>query len=257
MSRTKAPHRIRTGIRFPHFYVVILVTGGTGFHKVNHQRCPLKKGDLLLIRPQDDHQILKKHSSQLSVISVFIHDRFIDRLARRYFSNTSFVFSKHMLMPTQISLGAPVQRRIEARIAEIDKNKQSIFAVELFIMNLINDTASSAPVTAFPNIPDWMKEALEAVQDPAVFVLGPPGFVKACHRCPAYVSRSVRKYMGKTVTDVVNDARILYACRRLNTSRDEIVRIASDCGFSSLSHFYKVFSDHTGTPPNRYRVTHR
>jgi len=257
ISRTTTPHRLRTGIRFAHFYEAILITEGKGSQRINNQHVPIKKGDLLLIRPQDDHQILPKHSSQLSVIAVFIHDRFIDRLARRYFSNTSFIFSKHMLMPAQISLAVAVQRRVEAHIAELDENKQSIFAVELFIMNLINDTASSVPVTAFPNIPDWMQEALAAVLDPAVFVLGPAGFVEACHRCPAYVSRSVSKYMGRTVTDVVNDARILYACQRLTTTRDEIVRIASDCGFSSLSHFYKVFSDHTGTPPGRYRVTHR
>jgi AraC family transcriptional regulator, melibiose operon regulatory protein len=44
---------------------------------------------------------------------------------------------------------------------------------------------------------------------------------------------------------------------RLVQTDDSVVNVALDCGFSNLSHFYKVFAGRFHTTPRRYRLRQR
>ena len=68
-----------------------------------------------------------------------------------------------------------------------------------------------------------------------------------------YVEREVKRLTGHTITDVVNQARMAWASYMLIYSDMEIIDLAEACGFGSQSRFYKVFRDHFGMPPARYR----
>ena len=73
-------------------------------------------------------------------------------------------------------------------------------------------------------------------------------------RTPEHVARTLKKHTGKTPTDLVNEARMAYASGQLQTTTREILDIAMESGFSSLSHFYALFRRTFGLSPHRYRL---
>lgn len=54
-------------------------------------------------------------------------------------------------------------------------------------------------------------------------------------------------------TQLLQSIRVHRAAERLAFSSDPVIEIAAECGYQSLSHFYRVFARHTGVTPLEYR----
>ncbi len=71
---------------------------------------------------------------------------------------------------------------------------------------------------------------------------------------PASFSRLIRKTIGKSFVDYLNDVRIAAVIRDFVDQPDRnISEIAFSHGFRNLSHFNRVFRDKKGTTPRVYR----
>ena len=57
---------------------------------------------------------------------------------------------------------------------------------------------------------------------------------------------------GATIFEYVNFLRIHYAVERLKESGSSVIEVATDCGFSSLSYFNRVFKKIIGCAPSAY-----
>lgn len=60
---------------------------------------------------------------------------------------------------------------------------------------------------------------------------------------------------GKTPGEYLNDLRVANVKRLLADTQDNILQIALQSGFESLSAFYTQFKRITGVSPNKYRVS--
>ncbi len=67
------------------------------------------------------------------------------------------------------------------------------------------------------------------------------------------LSTNFRKEQGITLTDFIWQVKILEAQRLLEHSDWPLSSIASYLGFSSQSHFCRIFRNITGTSPGEYR----
>lgn len=61
--------------------------------------------------------------------------------------------------------------------------------------------------------------------------------------------RNFRKFTGTTLTGYVNEARVKKAIDLLKAGDMQISRISSECGFSNLGYFHKVFKGHYSISP--------
>ena len=75
----------------------------------------------------------------------------------------------------------------------------------------------------------------------------------AAHLHPNYAMTLFRHHTGMTLSGYLTMQRVAHAQRMLAATDDAIVRIALDCGFGSVSRFYKAFRQKTGTTPRRFR----
>ena len=73
-------------------------------------------------------------------------------------------------------------------------------------------------------------------------------FISSEHLC-----RQFKKYIGQTVTRYINMIRILNARKALEGTDKSITEISTSCGFTNLTHFYRIFREQTGKSPSRYR----
>ncbi len=101
--------------------------------------------------------------------------------------------------------------------------------------------------------PQWLRRAVDALDDPVLLQLGVPALVRLCGRDKAHVSRVVRRVAGITPTELVNGLRLEQAARALRFSRHSILDIALDCGFVNQTHFHRLFRLRFGTTPLRFR----
>ncbi|WP_194165564.1 AraC family transcriptional regulator [Oceanobacillus sp. CFH 90083] len=68
-----------------------------------------------------------------------------------------------------------------------------------------------------------------------------------------HLSRLIREETGKTFTEVLQEERLDLATEYLRGTNMSIKDIATECGFSSLHYFTKVFTRIIRTPPAKYR----
>ena len=74
---------------------------------------------------------------------------------------------------------------------------------------------------------------------------------------PVHLSRSFRRYYGRTMTDYVSHRRLDQARARLASRDQSIVEIALDLGFADQSHFSRAFRRLEGLTPGKYRLSVR
>ena len=73
-------------------------------------------------------------------------------------------------------------------------------------------------------------------------------FISSEHLC-----RQFKKITGKTITQYLNMVRILNARKALEETDRTITDISTSCGFTNLTHFYRVFKNQVGISPSLYR----
>jgi len=76
---------------------------------------------------------------------------------------------------------------------------------------------------------------------------------KHINELPSYVTQTLNTEIGESFFDYVNRWRIEEASRRLASSDDTVLDIATGVGFNSRSSFYNAFKKITGMTPSAYR----
>ena len=69
---------------------------------------------------------------------------------------------------------------------------------------------------------------------------------------PDYLGKLFKTYIGKTMNEYLNSVRIDNALSLLRKGGKSVTEIAFECGFESLSTFYRVFQGITGKQPLFY-----
>lgn len=67
------------------------------------------------------------------------------------------------------------------------------------------------------------------------------------------IYRLFQKHMGVSFNHYLNSVRISAACGMMDDSRLSMTEIAAQCGFLSLSNFYRAFHQFAGMSPRDYR----
>ena len=67
------------------------------------------------------------------------------------------------------------------------------------------------------------------------------------------MSEIFKQEMGLSPWDALNRFRILRACELLKTTSVSITEIAAQVGFEDSSYFGRVFQQHVGSSPKKYR----
>lgn len=74
-----------------------------------------------------------------------------------------------------------------------------------------------------------------------------------CFYSKSYFMRFFKKNIGIPFVEYLNNYRLDVAAKRLFDSGDNILNIASECGFQNLSYFNRKFKQRFGLTPGEYR----
>jgi AraC family cel operon transcriptional repressor len=235
------------------FAEVFLVEEGEGIHRVNGKRLPLIAGQLIMIRPADAHGFEVVDEKGFVVSNVAFSADLIANLSSRYYPNDLLFFGGKQKMPLSIMLPNAIAVWLSAAFAALVQGPRDRLSLDRFLLNLLYELSRirSRPLAQGP---DWLSRACAEIQKPEHFKGGTPAFCLLCGHGAEHVSRTAKKMLGVTPTDLVNNARTDYAAGQLTLTEKKIDAIARECGFENLGHFYRVFKKRFNETPRQYRV---
>ena len=121
------------------------------------------------------------------------------------------------------------------------------------LLGLALDHLRPPPTRAWPDLPDWLAEALEALAQPPLLAEGLAALPRLTGRSREHISRAIRQGCGRSATAMLQDLRLGWAERRLLASEDSVAAIGRACGFDGRAHFHRLFAARFGQPPGAYR----
>lgn len=68
-----------------------------------------------------------------------------------------------------------------------------------------------------------------------------------------HLSREFKKRTEKTIVQYINKTRIMHAQRKIMETKKSLTEISHETGFSSLTHFNRIFKAETNLTPSEYR----
>jgi AraC-like DNA-binding protein len=70
---------------------------------------------------------------------------------------------------------------------------------------------------------------------------------------PSALCRYIKTHTLKTLSDILNEIRVGFACKLLTETEQSISQISENSGYNYLSNFYKQFEKLKSTTPGNYR----
>lgn len=237
------------------FYELFWVQNGTVRHHTTSGRTDLSEGDLVFLRPGQAHGLQGRGEAAM-VVSLTLHPDVIAPLATRFPALQGRLFWTDDAEPYQTRRDSRALAALNHAALRLEQARPDALEVEALLLPLISALRDEHP-PAPHDTPDWLLRACSAARRPNVFREGAAGLVAQTGRAHAHVSRTMRRTLGQSPSEFVNDLRMAYAARRLAGTEDTLAEIAEDCGIPNLSHFHKQFRASHGVTPHRYRKQHQ
>jgi len=235
------------------FPEVFWIEQGALVHTVNQVKQELHAGTGVLIRPDDAHGFrCLKDGGRL--VNVAFTAPLLRQFRERYYADASTAWPwRGEKLPAQFQMQSEDRPRLAWLAEELAHGPQNRLRLEAFLTGLLLCLERGGGA-AIEGLPDWLRSALLAFTRPEHLAGGVPHLAKLAGRSQEHINRVVRKHIGRTTTDLLNQLRLEYASRELTMSARPILDIALDAGFENLSYFYRLFNRCFGATPRQFRI---
>ena len=221
------------------FYEIIWVRHGQAKKTVNGEPMTLSAGQALLLRPGDAHAFLYQ-SEDVSVLSLSVRGEELERVAAVYAPELTghITAAQH---PFPFALPSAECPRCET---EFDCKHLLSFFLHAYIAAVGFSVASPTPMLEALAVEMRKRENLRR---------GIAAATAISHYSQCHLARLVRAQLGMGLKEWINSLRLAAAEEELLLTASPIPAIAEGVGFSSLSHFSKLFKDRFGVTPAAMR----
>lgn len=127
--------------------------------------------------------------------------------------------------------------------------------IKSFIVSLLTPLFSKLIEDYLEEFPAWFNQLLSNFTKIKLIKDGLPAITSDIPYDKKYLCRLFKNNMGMTMTEYLTNIRLEYALNMLKTTDMAILEISQEVGFSSLSHFNKLFKNKYGLQPSLIRKT--
>ena len=248
------------------YYEIFLTVSGTVTHVINQTVLKVPENSLVFIRPDDVHGFL--YDPSVKPDSTFINLAFSRSTLEQLFSYLSENFpSRELLlrpMPPSIILSQAEKHILLDQISSLDlvkwQDKQALkFRMRVLLADIFAHYFYTSVISKpkHPEIPLWLWQLTRTMEQPEHFCAGLERMIALSGKTQEHLSRSLKKYMGVTATEYINDLRINYASNLLINTNTPILDICYACGFQCVSRFYQAFNKKHAMSPGDFRKNYQ
>ncbi len=240
------------GLHDHDFHELFWVEEGEGLHHVNGEARPLRAGDIVLVRPEDVHG-LEATRAPFVFTNFAFRSAIWRRLHARHFGRRPVLFAARAVAAREYRPSAAAFAAIREMTRALLGARADALAVEAALLPVLALLDQAGRESKGKSVPAWLLELRQRVQEPRVFQGGVAALVELAGYSGEHLARSAQKHLGKTPTQLLNDARLGFAAQQLVGTERKIPDIIADCGFENVGHFYRLFHARFGVSPARYR----
>ena len=243
----------------PHYhdyYEIFLVLNGHARHLVNGAVTMLSPRDLIFIRPGDTHDYVGV-SDGFSMLNI----TFTRETLQSIFDFLGKGFPSEALLevplPPQVQLTAGEFEALNARMKTIGAlSLEEVEPLKTALRVLIFDIFTkyfSGYGAQTRTVPLWLEELCSQMRQDGNFTEGSEKLFALANKSREHVCRSMKKYMGLTVTEFINDLRLNYIANMLRNSNLSVTDIIFNSGFNNISWTAELFKKKYGMTMSRFR----
>lgn len=242
------------------YYEVFVTVRGTAQHWVNGDVYSLPEGSLVFIRPDDIHSFVYDGEKDDNI--EYVNFCFTKETAKELFSYLSESFPSHILekaqLPPTMVVSQEEKQRILSLVSQLysinweDKDMLKIRA-RVILADIITKFSEKSLIREKEKLPVWLIALFGNMENPENFIAGTEKMVELSKRSKEHLCRTMKKYVGVTPSDYVNNLRINYAVNLLINTYAPVIDICYETGFQNLSHFYRCFKKKEGISPGEFR----
>ena len=245
-------HNTTTTIHDHTYYEINLITKGKCYHMVNNQKMEVAKGTLFIVPPAVTHQLIKIPDQSFSLLNISFTAEFLEYLLVSYpkeFFNqidkqvitqevdkVDFKFLSHVAYHkilgninfSQISTQLWISTALYFFYVELNKQRHNRFPA--FFQEILDNMSSHENINKRLNeIP----------------------IVKSYS--PTTLSKYFKEFLNTTPNNYFITIKLDYACQLLSKTDYSVFTISEKLGYTSISHFNRIFRKNLGVTPSEYR----
>lgn len=267
--------QIRTHTRFvkfpkhTHNYIeVVYMCSGSTHHVINGEDIILNQGELIFLNQKATQEIYPAGEDDIAVNFIILPEFFdygLQMIGEENSLLREFIVdglrsenetSGYLLF--KVSEILPIQNLVENLIWTISNrqpNKRSInqATMGLLFIQLMNhmdrlqtdkgNESQKLMITVLSYIEDHYRDG----------ELG--SLAKELHYSQFWLSKEIKKRLGRTYTELVQIKRLNQAAYLLRTTTMSVMDISMAVGYDNISFFHRIFQKKYGTTPRKYRVS--
>ena len=243
-----------TDLHNHNFYEFFILTKGTVVHEINGESFLLKKGTLYFIRPDDCHRISAQPEQSCIHMNIGITKEKLEKICAALGITLDELCERKK---RSVMLSVEDLQFFKSRAERINMREHNGFECDYFFFAELAIRAVSAilssEVAGDMQCPEWFTAILEKIHSPSFYACTAADVYKLGNFSPPVMIEYFRKYTGKTVKQYLRELKIAIACDFLKNSETPLIELSNMLGYTSLSHFNRIFKQYTGRTPAAYR----
>ena len=245
------PHRVG-------FFILLIVTNGTGSHNIDLIEYPLKKGTVLKIAKGQVHAF-EENAGYDGFLIVFTEEFVLN-----YFSKSSIEFISH-LYNYHISNAAVdgsnfnepfiEQLMIELKTENTYAQKNIVATMlELYLLRLERFSQTDDIPKQHQKYYPLFLEFKNLVETQYVTTRNVKDYADRLHISTKHLNQIVKEFTLNTAKHFIDDFVILEIKRTIASTNNSLKEIGFTVGFDEVTNFTKFFKKHTGTTPKQFKT---
>ncbi len=245
----------------PHFhdyYELFLLLDGKATHLVNGTKIPVSRGTLVFIRPHDVHDYILRDGVKFSMLNITLTAATADALFGYLadgFPTSSLLRST---LPPQVTLSENeleyvLSHMTTIRTIEKEDHGRLKTALRILVFRIFTRFFADFRKKADEKTPLWLTELCETMQKDGNFTYGLSRMLELTDKTREHLARSLKKHMGVTPSEFINDLRLRMIANMLKNSNHDIADIIFESGFGNISWASELFKKKYGMTMSEYR----
>lgn len=224
------------------FFEIFVVMKGQIKHERNGVEEILMQGDMTLVLDSDVHSYDMINNEEPHYINL----AFTKETLQRYCVFLGF----ESLQSTSsiLHLTADCFSLIKVQSAQAVRSESAIIGLFVTLLLFWKDNCQQGV------IPVYLVKLKQMLSNPESFQKDLRTIFSVSNYSYEHASRMFEQHFGILPSKYFVDNKLSYARNLLRQTNHDIQEISFMCGFSSLSHFYKLFKETFGVSPRQYRM---
>ena len=248
-----------TSLHYHNYCDFFIITSGCTYHLLNGVRESLSENTLYLIRPRDIHQFAQIGNENCIHINLSAVPERFDQLCEVLGVSSEDLFddSQNALC---IQLTAEEKNYFMSRAQQVHflgHDKKDRTTLQLTISEMLIQCIAlmhKKRIMRHDGCPQWLRKVLEQLHTPEYMDCNANDVYQLAGYSAPVVIQNFKRYTGDTVRAYLVKLKMDWAMQLFLTTNMSVLEVSDTLGYASLSHFEKLFVQHTGKYPRIFKA---